>query len=98
MDRINDPRKPFYQVGEGRPSQTASDPKKLMCLVQLTLPRRCRAREMLSSDPVTKQTARLNWKDFRLRATLYVTIGKKGQSVTGRVDALGWWRYCDFCA
>jgi hypothetical protein len=23
--------------------------------------------------PATKQTARLNWKDFRLRATLYVT-------------------------
>ena len=29
------------------------------------------------SVPVTKQTARLNWKDFRLRATLYVTIGKR---------------------
>lgn len=36
---------------------------------------------------MTKQTARLNWKDFRLRATLYVNVEKKGQ----RDSARGLW-------
>ena len=39
---------------------------------------------MLSSDPVTKQTARLNWKDFRLRATLYVTYRERDHDGVAR--------------
>jgi hypothetical protein len=41
-----------------------------------TTPRHATPRHGREYGPVTKQTARLNWKDFRLRATLYVTIGK----------------------
>jgi len=85
----NDPRKPIFQVGETafpdcvRPKTDVSETD---VSVQLTLPER-------ASDPVTKQTARLNWKDFRLRATLYVSIGKGAERDS--TDALGWWRYCD---
>jgi hypothetical protein len=49
-------------------------------------------RLMLDAGPVTKQTARLNWKDFRLRATLYVSVEKKGGAAR-LGDAQGLWRY-----
>lgn len=49
---------------------------------------------MFAEWPATKQTARLNWKDFRLRATLYVTY-RKGAQRDWTMDAFGLWRYCD---
>ncbi|KAI0252776.1 hypothetical protein BJV78DRAFT_1198929 [Lactifluus subvellereus] len=65
-----------------RLSQTASDKPSVQTFKGAEM-----SRSMLSyaeDRPVTKQTARLNWKDFRLRATLYVNVEKKGQRDSAR--------------